>query len=340
MTGTSFSQQSQQQFSDVDSTNNLQQQQQQLHPSLNSQAEASSESQVPASSSYHELQPSESQDANSNYPGMFVHGTDVSASFSQLPANQLDSFTESKATSDYLQQLRKQGSSAIKQAQEKLQKFAASLKATKDSTDASAAQKSQKAAANILIVGGGEIADARDYAENTSDYSQQVRVVPHRGLSTKMIMGDRQRSEGAIFESQQETRERKINSSLLNIQKRNILNMNKNGVNYPMIPKKRGPGTLSPTGCQSMQQMVDPNTQINLSDSDNNSNQLNNSSQPQYNNIEMKVYMNSNTDGHSTSTNRILMNRKAGNGGGGRHIASAQHQTQQPRQQTRPQQQP
>ena len=92
-----------------------------------------------------------------------------------------------------------------------------------------------------------------------------------------------------------------------------------------MIPKKRGPGTLSPTGCQSMQQMVDPNTQINLSDSDNNSNQLNNSSQPQYNNIEMKVYMNSNTDGHSTSTNQIMMNRKGGNGGGGRHITSAQH---------------
>ena len=86
-----------------------------------------------------------------NHAGILIHGTDVSASYSQLPANQLDSFSEfnmngftgaKKSSNDSINRCLPGAKIA------KMQALAAGLQAkdcTKEGQD------------GVLIVGGGEI---------------------------------------------------------------------------------------------------------------------------------------------------------------------------------------
>ena len=98
-----------------------------------------------------------------------------------------------------------------------------------------------------------------------SGYAQN-EIVPEPGAGFIANMGDRQRSEGAIFETPRDHRDKagsKINSSLFNIA--GALNINK-AMATMAIQKKAaingnfGGGTLSPTGCQSMHEILGLNS--------------------------------------------------------------------------------
>ena len=85
-----------------------------------------------------------------NHAGILIHGTDVSASYSQLPVNQLDSFSEFNMNG--LGGVKKSSNESVNRHPEaqidKMQVFAAGLQAkdcTKEGQD------------GVLIVGGGEI---------------------------------------------------------------------------------------------------------------------------------------------------------------------------------------
>ena len=82
---------------------------------------------------------------------MLIHGTDVSASYSQLPINQLDSLSEVKIGANGLPQGSKSSHTSLAQGLttpvDKIQRLAASLKA-KDICNGEG---------DMLIVGGGEI---------------------------------------------------------------------------------------------------------------------------------------------------------------------------------------
>ena len=127
----------------------------------------------------------EADEAGLQDMGHLIHGTDVSASYSQLPMNQLDSHSELN-----------QSSLAQDHAIERL---AANLQA-KHQED------------GILIVGGGEIGmldSSIGNSENSQSHPEQDALV------------DRQHSEGAIFETPRDHRDHtvdaKVHSSLLNI---------------------------------------------------------------------------------------------------------------------------
>ena len=111
----------------------------------------------------------------------------------------------------------------------------------------------------MLIVGGGEI-DMMGSSEEELEHRGVNHHAAVEGASDNDLpnalaaaLGDRQRSEGAIFETPRDNRENKaaskVQSSLMNIA--GVLNIKK-----AMAAQNRKGGTagsmLSPTGCQSM----------------------------------------------------------------------------------------